>query len=225
MKKTILILIAIVLACGTSFAQTPIYDSTQVYDTVTDADNFYYYSMPKPCINPNLSLEAPLSGIGQILLQEYVPTDTMTIYGVAVTLTTGYGCGPINDTMPIRALIMSPLGPSPYSYYYSMQPVDTVSLSRSHPRFCWFLYEDDCNGKDSLVAPCYEFYFDTPSQMNSVTDTFYVGYEWPFAIGSHLIPYGGSYDNSLPGHLYWGLGEGFGLNANDAFSRHTGYGT
>ena len=213
----------VVMLFGNLFAQNPIYNPTRVYDTVTDADEFYFFSMPKPCIDPNISLHAPLAGIGQVLLQEYVSTDTLTVYGVAVTFANGINMDYIYDDAPIRALLMTPLGPSPVPYYYSMQPVDSVSLSRAQTRYCWFLYEDDCNEKLSRAVPCYEFYFDTPKQINSVTDTFYVGYGW--TVGQVLlIPYGGSYDNSMPGHLYRGVIDGI-HDPNDLFSPFIGYGT
>jgi len=188
-----------------------IYDSTLVYDTVTDADDFYLFSAPKPCFDPQ---GGNLTVPGTVLLQEYVPSDTVPVYGVAITFENHSSFPPFSENnTSVQACLMSSLGHSapPYDYYYSMQTVDTVTLNRAHPRFCWFLYEDACNTKQPVARPCYEFYFDTPGQFNQMTDTFYVGYEWdPHVPLFHPDPYGGLYgiyDSTLPGHLYMGLGS------------------
>lgn len=211
--KRIILLTLVIIACGNSFAQTPIYDSTRVYDTVTDAETFYYFSTPKPCINP-----VPWSGawIGA-MVQQYVPTDTMTVYGVAIPLRHLAGYPVYDNISDYQALLMT-RGPSSRTttnhIFYSMYVVDSVTVNRSHPRFCWFRYQDSCDKTKILDVPCYEFYFDTPGQVNQVMDTFYVGRYATSYYGSpvpenHFSPqeYGGEYASSLPNTLYYnGMG-------------------
>ena len=199
--------------CCNSFAQTPIYDSTRVYDTVTDVDTFYFFSTPKPCINP-----VPFSGAMMgVMVQQYVPTDTVTVYGVAIPLRHLLGY-PICDNVSDYQALLTTRGPSSRTttnhIFYSMYVVDSVTLNRSHPRFCWFRYEDSCDKTKVLTVPCYEFYFDTPGQVSQMVDTFYVGRytksESPYGTTTnHLSPqeYGGEYDPSIPSTLYYnGIG-------------------
>jgi hypothetical protein len=200
MMKRFVLLILMICAFASVRAQTKVNDSTRVYDTVTDADTFYLFQTPKPSINPGRSAT---SNIGRVLLQEYVATERVTVYGVAITFTNQFG--PVYDTVSVyRALLMNGrvhnVGP-----YYSMQLVDSVSLNRSHPRFCWFKYTYEENGKEEyLVTPCYELYFDTPQQINQMSDTFYVGRYG--GTGFRQEEYGGLYSSSLPGHLWQGMG-------------------
>ena len=170
MKRCFFAFLAMVLMWHGVSAQKPIYDSSRVYDIVTDTDDFYLFSMPKPCFNPCPYVWNPISRI----VQEYVVTDTVTVYGVAIPLKNNTS-NPIRDTISFyQALLMKKLGPFPGNNHgYSFENIDSVTLNRSHPLFCWFEYEDSC--KHFLTAPCYEFYFDTPQQINRMTDTFYVG--------------------------------------------------
>lgn len=184
MKKIILIIITITFYCR-PFAQIPIYDSTRVYDIVTDADtSFYLFPPDKPCITPGEYGFAP----PMVMVQEYVSTDTVTVYGVAIPLrNTCESRWTIADTNSnYRAMLMTRVGPSPFNTSaYSMNLVDTVTLNRSHPRFCWFKYEDTCK-HNIFNAPCYEFYFDTPLQINRMVDTFYVGRDWTDLNGCYI---------------------------------------
>ena len=100
---------------------------------------------------------------------------------------------------------MNRLGPSPVNHYdASMELVDSVSLGRAHPRFCWFRYEDECDEKKVMNAPCYEFYFDTPQKINRVMDTFYVGRYNEISMVPTFGPieYGGEYSSSYPSTIY-----------------------
>ena len=157
--------------------------------------------MPKPCFNPCPYVWNPISRI----VQEYVVTDTVTVYGVAIPLKNNTS-NSIRDTISFyQALLMKKLGPFPGNNHgYSFENIDSVTLNRSHPRFCWFQYEDSC--KHFLTAPCYEFYFDTPQQINRMTDTFYVGrYYCPPYVGYpdySLHEYGGEYNPSIPSTIY-----------------------
>lgn len=203
-KKYILTLMLLMTACCSSWAQTPLVDTTRLYDTVNDNEQFYLYPVPKPCIAPTTYNVVP----GRVLLQEYVVPDTVTVYGVAITVSNDYGIPIYEDFTGVQALVMTPLGPSPMGgNYCSMQLVDTVTFNRSHPRFCHFRYEDDCDDKTPLFAPCYELYFNTPARINRMTDTFYVGMERNNN-SYQFLPcyYGGRFDVSLPGHLYFSPG-------------------
>ena len=207
MKKNHFATLVLALAsCCTLYAQSIFYDPSRVYDTVTDADSFYLFFTPKPCIEPELQGGLP----GNVMLEEYIISDTVTVYGVALTMRNAFSQFEINyNTTPIQAMLMVQ-GGLPYdNRHYSMQIVDTVSLIRSHPRFCWFQYKNNnsCSNKDTLNAPCYELYFDTPFQINRMTDTFYVGME-RFS-SDYFIPryYCGRYDNSLQGHLFYAPGS------------------
>ena len=195
------VLIFLMLCCCTP-AQAQFDNRSRMYDIVTDIDTFYLFSNPKPCFE-----EGDYDWIGAhsgMLLQEYVALDTVTVYGVAVTFDNYTGLMPATDNT-FQAWLFKCDGLS-YStvstQYYEFRPVDSVTLNRSHPRFCWFYYEDTCNKENCFTAPCYEFYFDTPQQINRMKDTFYVGrFE---GMSSYYVErdYGPRYNSSLPSHIY-----------------------
>ena len=172
MKKILLILSMVIMFCGSSLAQIPISDSTKTYDVVTDDDPFYLFSTPKPCFNPVAYHWAPQT----VMVQKYTTSDTVNVYGVAIPLSDLNG-HPLRAGTPIEfyALLMRCVGASPaHPYAYSMQLVDSVEIKRAHTRFCWFNYENgnDCDGNKSKTVPCYELYFDTPQQINMMTEDF-----------------------------------------------------
>ncbi len=185
-----------------------VYDSTRVYDVVTDTNSCYYFATPKPCIKPVqygwLTTKE--------LVQQYVTNDTLTIYGVAFTVYNYWQAqvyNPYHRNQTHFSAIVNTLkqympNPPTRGYEYIMQTEDTVTMNRSHPRFCWFLYKDDCNMEKSVLRPCYELYFDTPDHINILTDTFYVGYQWLNEGVEYFCPqlYGGEYDGSLTQTLY-----------------------
>ena len=226
MKKLLFFFMSFLVCCN-SFAQTPIYDFDREYDIVTDADTFYFFSTPKPCINP-----VPFTGaLLGTMLQQYVPTDTMTVYGVAIPLSNLRGY-PIYDNVSDYQALLTTRGPSSrttaFTTFYSMYVVDSVTLNRSHPRFCWFRYEDSCDKTKVLTVPCYEFYFDTPGQVNQMVDTFYVGrfagsYYYTIAPEDRFVPqeYGGEYDPSIPSTLYYN-GMGYDGEWYDYFTQQSG---
>lgn len=203
MKKSFIIWVACVAGCVAA-VQAQIDSPSRVYDVVTDNDSCYFFSDPKPCFDEGVFhwAWAPTN----MLLQEYVAPGPMTVYGVAITFENLMGSLPLNDTS-LKVCLYKRVGPgvsSPNTDYYEFTPVDMVTIDCAHPRFCWFLYEDACNEKNHFQAPCYEFYFDTPKQINLVTDTFYVGrrLDWSPGLGFSLKEYGARYDNSLPAHTY-----------------------
>ena len=203
MKRLFSVFFVLAMTLHNVPAQNPVYDSSRVYDIVTDTDTFYLFSTPKPCfIEDSYTWTwAPYP----VLLQTYYTSDTVTVYGVAITFENNNSTNHIvYDTISnYQALLMKPLGPS-FSHFYGFSPVDSVTLNRSHPRFCWFLYEDDCDDKNDFLAQCYEFYFDTPEQINRMTDSFCVGRYLRYAMASTFSPkdYGGHCDNSYPSHVY-----------------------
>ncbi len=206
--KRFVLLILMICAFAPAQAQIKVNDSTRVYDIVSDADTFYLFQTPKPAITPGLCWFGGL--YGGVTLQEYVVPDTVTVYGVAITFKNLFG--PVYDTVTgYRALLMNGRQHSelPNPNYYTMQLVDSVSLDRSHPRFCWFKYTYEENGKEEyLLTPCFEFYFDTPKKINRISDTFYVGRYIVDGSFNSFVPreFGGNYSSSLPCHMWNGLG-------------------
>ena len=221
MRHFFLIFLLFLFSIG-SIAQNPVYDSTRVYDVVSDGDSCYYFTTPKPCIKP--AKLGWLQGYSR-LVQQYVTSDTLTVYGVAFTVYNGYdNYNPFHyDQIHIRALVNTPHGRMSMpngGHDYIMYTDDTVTMNRSHPRFCWFEYKDDCGIEKSMTVPCYELYFDTPDRINLMTDTFYVGYERTDEQYLRLRVYGGEYDNSLPSNLYVGWSAMFGDTAYRQLSHY-----
>ena len=214
-KKAIVTFVIALLTC--TVLQAQLCDTNRVYDTITDADTFYLFPPFKPCFMPWRYDWAPAC----VMVQEYVATDTVTVYGVALTCENILGPRlDVNNSSYntlYGALLMNRIGISPTNnYVYSFGLIDSVAFLRSHPRFCWFRYEDDCD-KQELTTSCYEFYFDTPMQINRVSDTFYVGrYNNAGSSLSDFFPqeYGGEYSSSIPSTIYSGpLGyTGMGLD-------------
>ena len=207
MKRFVVIMVMLMMSCygaWAQWAQNPIHDTNRVYDVVSESDTFYLFTLPKPCIFPHVYDWNP----GDMLVQKYVITDTVTVYGVAIPLRNDFSQYPICDNIAYyKALLLNNLQPSG-TYSYSMNLVDSVTLNRSHPRFCWFYYHDPCKEKPDLTAPCYEFYFDTPQQVNRMTGTFYVGRyntgepEWYM-----LKEFGGEcYNSTMTSDIYYSMG-------------------
>lgn len=222
MKKIVVLLAVVFCTCGNCTLQAQLHNPAHMYDTVTDADTFYYFSLPKPCITPMDYWGSPIPA----LAQEYVTNDTLTVYGVAITCDNWSYYTPLdvnnaNINRRFIGLLLKRIGISPINIHvFSFSLLDSVSFYRSRPHFCWFRYEDDCN-KTTLTTPCYEFYFDSPAQINRVTDTFYVGYnventqegEYP-TVQIAIQPFGGEYSTAYRATIYQGsFGiEGIGLD-------------
>ena len=211
-KKASVTFVIALITC--TMLQAQLCDTNRVYDTVTDADTFYLFPPFKPCFMPWRYDWAP----GRVMVQEYVATDTVTVYGVALTFgkpSDNIDTSNYNFRTRYNFLLMNRIGPSPTSVLeYTFGRIDSVSFLRSHPRFCWFRYEDDCD-KLEMTTCCYEFYFDTPAKINRVVDTFYVGRERNFyGVTSIAVPeeYGGEYSPSIPSTIYSGS---FGYTGND----------
>ena len=235
MKKRYFFAVLIaVMVSSSPLVHAQLHEQGRVYDTVTDADSFYLFPEFKPCFTPGIYDWSPAF----VMLKRYiVKEDTVTVYGVAITMENSFGDEWLLDDQNVnyntryRALIMKKLGPSPLSIHHvSMSLVDSVSFSRAHSRFCWFRYENSCDKQGNVHAegieydaPCYEFYFDTPQQINRMTDTFYVGrYKNSGSVPYFSIEeYGGEYSTSIPSTIY----QSYNISGDalDAFSLADGY--
>ena len=126
-KKYFVSLVWAIFVCFSLCAQTPLYDSTRVYDTVTDADPWYFFSSPKPCIEPTTYEFAP----GHILVQEYVTSNILTVYGVALTLKDQLNREIYQSDTIIQAILLTPAGPTANTTLgglYTMNLVDSVTM-------------------------------------------------------------------------------------------------
>ena len=226
MKKYLISFWTVLMVCCCTSLQAQIDDPSRVYDVVTDTASYYLFSKPKPCFDGVYYWAFTPTNR---MVQEYVVHDTVTVYGVAITFENHVGPMPVKDTS-FHVWLFKHNGPSyttSSTQYYEFLPIDTVTLNRSNPRFCWFLYEDTCDKANTYQAPCYEFYFDTPEQINRITDTFYVGRSKdyvqyaPGELGLVLKDYGARYDNSLPSHIYVDVSAG--QDVNDRFVLEDGY--
>lgn len=236
MKKFFFQLVMFMAMCSNTWAQSLLSDPTKIYDTISDLDSCYLFYNPKPCF-----LSVPERGGlygGSVMVQEYSATDSVTVYGVALTFEYLNRTSILDTSTEFQALLMSYAGISPINpTHYSMQLVDSVTFNRSHPRFCWFHYDNDkCNTASivqipcenhpeecSEIAPCYELYFDTPQQINVLSDTFYVGLEWS-KWQSIPMYYGGRYSTSMPSHMYLAIGAND-YGGYDYFFQNNGPGT
>lgn len=119
------------------------------------------------------------------VVQLYVPSDTVTVYGVALTMYNVFfdGLLPIErewyTISDYRAVLMERGGPDTIMYFRNRRPlrtIDSVGVNTlGRIKHCSFRYDgltDPYNPSGFYISPCYEFYFDTPQV---VMDTFYVG--------------------------------------------------
>ena len=233
MKKRYFFAVLIaVMVSSSSLVHAQLHEQGRSYDIVTDTDSFYLFPSVKPCFTPGRYDWAPVP----VLVQEYVAADTVTVYGVAITVENVWDSLPLNDcnetyNKSYGALLINNLRQSPTSsYHYLVDLVDSVSFKRAHSRFCWFRYENSCDKQGNLhekgielTTPCYEFYFDTPQKINRMTDTFYVGRYYNNCYVSYYQPkeYGGEYSSSIPSTLY--TSYNYVGNALGAFCLCNGY--
>ena len=143
MKNYISILLLLISSLCSLWGQNVLCDSLRVYDTVTDYDSCYLFAEPKPCITPVMQSFIP----GNVMVQKYVSSGSITVYGVAITFNSRYNT-PVLDNCPyLHARLMTNQGQSTINSHYTvMQDVDTVTLNHSHPRFCWFEYNNNKSG-------------------------------------------------------------------------------
>lgn len=126
-----------------------------------------------------------------ILVQQYIPHDTVTVYGVAMTFNNYYHQDGENffqyaQDMIYNAVLMERTpgredsiyypGSNPPVIYRPLHYVDSLQVRDStHIKYCHFQYEIDKPSPTLWEVPCYEFYFNTPEQIFTTADTFYVG--------------------------------------------------
>lgn len=161
---------------------------SQAQDVVTLQDTDIYMFNPLPVgkdLRKSWAHHNPFEA-SRIIVQQYVPSDSVTVYGVALTFENLFdnGVSIFNSGMPYTAVIMerrqgrgdSVDAISSSVVYRPMQYVDSLPLAdSSHIKRCLFEYRFDLPGDISCQVPCYEFYFNTPERINRMTDTFYVG--------------------------------------------------
>ena len=165
----------------------------QAQEVVTVADTDIYMFNPMPNKGQDLHMRDYGSGLscgpmlGGFKLQQYVPQDTVTIYGVALTMRNTYQNGSFDSINPkgYRAVMMErATGTSdddtyPYFITRTLQYVDSITLHPDNIKQCLFRYDVERPAPPHFDDyPCVEFYFNTPMKINRMTDTFYVGREF-----------------------------------------------
>ena len=154
---------------------------------------------------------------GGIQLQQYIPQDTVTVYGVALTMRNTYHNGSFVNIIPTyRAVMMERAAGMPDSNEYGgifrpLQYVDSITLQRENIKQCLFRYEFERPGAPHISdLPCVEFYFNTPMKINRMTDTFYVGREYFGPSDTTFFPseFIGLYDNPPITCKFWGVAYG-----------------
>ena len=163
--------------------------SAQFRDMVTLQDTDVYMFNPLPS---DLVRGKSFSYAGTLLLglnvQQYIPHDNVTVYGIALTLRSWTGANIIYQNPNYHAVLMQRAQGVPDSIldyhnpgsnpvhitfrtlsYLDSMPLDTTQQSMY---FTKFRYEFYGQNKPFDTVTCYELYFDNPQVM---TDTFYVG--------------------------------------------------
>ena len=146
-------------------------------DTVSEGDPWYLF-------NPHVSLigttyHNPPSGNAGVLnqIQQYIKKDSgIVVYGIATTAT----AFPFNiETVypPTMILYRHRAAGNPPSIAF----VDSANAYHNMYKSCFFYYEYDNNGYFGgyPIAPCHEFYFNTPHPLDNTCDTFYISTNWP----------------------------------------------
>ncbi len=189
----------------------------QAQEVVTLADTDIYMFNPIPT-NKDLQGRAPYSQCGPlsggIIVQQYVPQDTVTVYGVALTMRNTQRNGSLDSIrQTYRAVMMQRAAGMPDDNTYTvltrpLQYVDSISLKPDNIRQCLFRYEFDLPNPYTADLPCVEFYFHSPQQMDVMTDTFYVGREYFSSSDESFFPaeYSGAYNMPPVTGQFWYVG-------------------
>lgn len=182
-------------------------------DTITmqDADIYMYNPMPN-----RLGKEGAFSG-GSLALgtltQQYVPQDTVILYGIALTICDGRVFDSIYQNPDYKAVLMQrPLGVPDSIRFSPTHPSDSIIIRTLHYLDSFaidttqrainitnFQYQFNYPKPSNAVVPCYEIYFDKPRVM---TDTFYVGRK-NMAIPPLANEYGGRQNRPPDIHYFW----------------------
>ena len=200
----------------------------QAQNVVTVADTDIYLFNPMPNKGQDLHMRNYGSGLScgplpiGLVLQQYVPQDTVTVYGVALTMRNYYRNGSFDNIVPTYRAVMleraagttdviyhHPSNPIvPITIERALQYVDSVTLLPNNIKQCLFRYEVERPAPPHTSdLPCVEFYFNKPRKINRMADTFYVGRE--FFLGdttfypSELIV---QYNPTPPTCEWWYLG-------------------
>ena len=203
------------LLAGAASAQSM--DSAQFMDYVTLQDTDVYMFHPRPDSLRSLDGYHQAGATLGLFVQQYVPQDTVTVYGVALTINSWGGTDLVYQNPNYTAVMMQrPQGvPDSVLYagssiltYRTLRYLDSVQLDTSlHTiHFTKFRYEYDLPKPSYETVPCYEFYFDTPQVM---TDTFYVGKKY-LEDGFPPSEYMGWCTAPLPYSTFWYIGSYWG---------------
>lgn len=188
--KKVFSIVSLLLFSGLSTAQ----------DVMTRFDTNYYMFNPMPSSvqyrNQTWPLRSEELGLG-VLMQYYYSPDTVTVYGVAITIRNHnqYECCPwgLPDQEEYFVQLMTPnndyyvTNPNPMGYT-ALTMVDKSYLSNGVIKECLFRYDATSPQVESHLTKCVEVYFNTPMQINRMVDTFYVGRTWGSPISSFFRP-------------------------------------
>jgi hypothetical protein len=153
-------------------------------------------------------------------MQQYYAPDTITIYGVAITLRNRRDSVDLTGGSSLRytALLMQeddsipPFYDTEWGYtYHTFKHLDSLRMHDSTIKKSLFRYDINTPSSSELIKPCYEFYFNTPMKVNRVVGSFFVGR----VCGEHWVPvytssplflpyeYGLLYPPSSGGSYFW----------------------
>lgn len=204
MKKELLLSILLLSTLSVS-AQVLRRDAEVI--TLQDTDVYMFNPVPN-----RLSKEGAFLGTSSLLLgqlvQQYVPQNPVTLYGIALTISEWYDHDSIFQNPEYNALLMQrPNGvpdqtnSSGTITYRTLQYLDSLAMDTTQHsiNITSFQYEFNYPKNSYAVTPCYEVYFDEPRKM---TDTFYVGRKY-MAILPTPREYGGWQNRPPDIHYFW----------------------
>ena len=201
-------------------------------DIMTEFDTSCYMMHPLPAtrswggnnIAPKIS--------AAYSMQQYIALDTVTVYGVAITVKNTFDSVDLTGGSSHRytALLMveddsiptyADLGVTFHTFTY----LDSLRMQDTTVKKSLFRYSITSPHAEELVKPCYEFYFNTPMKINRLAGTFYVGrvgegtYTYyslyglfnPYEYGLLYPPIEG------PSHIWLGTSPYGGLDTNHFF--------
>ena len=202
--KKVSVCAALLLACMSVMAQ----------DVMTMADSGVYMFNPLPTKDLRVRVQGLSCGPlpGGLLVQQYVPQDTVTVYGVALTMRNNCRNGSFDSIIPVyRAVLMQRAAGTvdlPFPPRRTLSYVDSITLAPDNIKQCLFRYQFQSPSPYTSDMPCVEFYFNTPMQINRMSDTFYVGREYFSSSDSSFYPseYSGWYDTPPALCHFWYVG-------------------
>ena len=170
-------------------------------------------------INPVTNCLSNRAGSGVhfagLLLQQFVPHNRVTVYGIAITMRDPRSIDSIYQNPKYTAVLMQRAPGATDSVHYAsyatvtyrtLRYLDSVQLdSTQHVglNYTKFRYEFTCPNKTYVTVPCYEFYFDRPWVM---TDTFYVGRKYYYQTSDSITTpseHVGVDEDPIPPYPFW----------------------